>query len=84
LDKNLHRNAEALQLYQQAVKTEGQFEKYREWKGFADRRIRELQKIDKEFFSDGISGLVVDIRPVFLCQRNVARIREKTGRVYKS
>jgi len=38
----------------------------------------------REFFSDGISGLVVDIRPVFLCQRNVARIREKTGRVYKS
>ena len=46
LDKNLHRNAEALQLYQQAVKTEGQYEKYREWKDFAERRIRELQKID--------------------------------------
>jgi tetratricopeptide (TPR) repeat protein len=47
LDKNLHRNDEALQLYQQAVKTEGQFEKYREWKEFAERRIRELQKIDE-------------------------------------
>jgi len=46
LDKNLHRNAEALQIYQQAVKTEGQFEKYREWRDFAERRIRELQKID--------------------------------------
>jgi len=46
LDKYLHRNAEALQLYQQAVKTEGQFEKYREWRDFAERRIRELQKID--------------------------------------
>jgi tetratricopeptide (TPR) repeat protein len=46
LDKDLHRNAEALQLYQQAVKTEGQFEKYREWRDFAERRIRELQKID--------------------------------------
>lgn len=47
LDKNLHRNAEALQLYQQAVKIEGQYEKYREWKEFAERRIRELQKIDE-------------------------------------
>ena len=46
LDKNLHRNSEALLLYQEAVKTEGQFEKYREWKDFAERRIRELQKID--------------------------------------
>lgn len=46
LDKNLHRNSEALQLYQQAVKTEGQLEKYREWRDFAERRIRELQKID--------------------------------------
>jgi tetratricopeptide (TPR) repeat protein len=47
LDKNLHRNAEALQLYQQAVKTEGQFEKYREWRDYAEKRIRELQKIDE-------------------------------------
>jgi len=48
LDKNLHQNAEALQLYQQAVKIEGQFDKYREWREFAERRIRELQKLDKE------------------------------------
>jgi tetratricopeptide (TPR) repeat protein len=47
LDKNLHRNAEALQLYQQAVKIEGQFDKYREWKEFAEKRIRELQKLDE-------------------------------------
>ncbi len=47
LDKYLHRNAEALQLYQQAVKIEGQFDKYREWREFAERRIRELQKIDE-------------------------------------
>jgi tetratricopeptide (TPR) repeat protein len=45
LDKDLHRNAEALQLYQQAVKIEGQFDKYREWKEFAERRIKELQKV---------------------------------------
>lgn len=47
LDKNLHRHAEALQLYQQAVKTEGQLEKYREWRDFAEKRIRELQKVDE-------------------------------------
>ena len=47
LDKNLHRNAEALQLYQQAVKIEGQFDKYREWREFAEKRIRELQKVDE-------------------------------------
>ncbi|MGB2866397.1 MAG: hypothetical protein WBC05_23915 [Sedimentisphaerales bacterium] len=47
LDQRLHRNAEALQLYQQAVKIEGQFDKYREWKEYAERRIRELQKIDE-------------------------------------
>ena len=46
LDQRLHRNAEALQLYQQAVKIEGQFDKYREWREFAERRIRELQKVD--------------------------------------
>ena len=47
LDKNLHQNAEALQLYQQAVKIEGQFDKYREWREYAERRIRELQKLDE-------------------------------------
>jgi len=47
LDKYLHRKAEALQLYQQAVKTEGQFEKYREWRDYAEKRIRELQKVDE-------------------------------------
>jgi tetratricopeptide (TPR) repeat protein len=48
LDKQLHRYAEALELYQQAVKIEGRFDKYREWKEFAQRRIKELQKIDEE------------------------------------
>lgn len=46
LDKDLHQNAQALELYQQAVKIEGQFDKYREWKEFAERRIRELQKVE--------------------------------------
>lgn len=48
LDQRLHRNAEALQLYQQAVKIEGQFEKYREWREFAEKRIRDLQKLDEQ------------------------------------
>lgn len=48
LDKNLHRNAEALKLYQEAVQTEGRFEKYREWREFAERRIREMQKLDQQ------------------------------------
>ena len=47
LDQRLHRNAEALQLYQQAVKIEGQFDKYRKWREFAEKRIRELQKLDE-------------------------------------
>jgi tetratricopeptide (TPR) repeat protein len=48
LDKDLHRNAEALKLYQEAVQTEGRFDKYREWKEFAERRIREMQKLDQQ------------------------------------
>jgi len=48
LDKDLHRNAEALKLYQEAVQTEGRFEKYREWREFAERRIREMQKLDQQ------------------------------------
>ena len=46
LDQRLHNKAEALQLYQQAVKIEGQFDRYREWREFAEKRIRELQKVD--------------------------------------
>jgi tetratricopeptide (TPR) repeat protein len=47
LDKHLHRNAEALQLYQQAIETEGIYDKYREWKQYAEGRIRALQKIEE-------------------------------------
>ncbi len=46
LDQRLHNKAEALQLYQQAVKIEGQFDRYREWREFAEKRIRELQKVE--------------------------------------
>ena len=48
LDKRLHRNAEALELYQQAVATEGQHSKYREWNDYAQGRIRALQKVDED------------------------------------
>ncbi len=48
LDKDLHRNAEALKLYQEAVQTEGRFDKYREWREFAERRIREMEKRDQQ------------------------------------
>ena len=48
LDRDLHRNSEALELYQQAVKIEGQFDKYREWREYAEKRIRDLQKLGEE------------------------------------
>ncbi|KPL21604.1 MAG: hypothetical protein AMJ75_09665 [Phycisphaerae bacterium SM1_79] len=47
LDKHLHRNAEALELYQQAIETEGRYEKYREWVEFSEGRIRALQKVEE-------------------------------------
>jgi TolA-binding protein len=47
LDKRLHRRGEALELYQQAIETEGKHEKYRNWKQFAEKRIGELTKIDE-------------------------------------
>jgi len=42
LDKRLHRRAEALPLYQQAVEKAGK--KYYDWREFAEKRIRELTK----------------------------------------
>ena len=44
LDRQLHRRAEALQLYQQAVKREGLSYNYKE---FAEKRIGELTKSDE-------------------------------------
>ena len=48
LDKRLHRNAEALELYQQAIKTEGKYGKYRVWKQYAEERIKALHKSEEE------------------------------------
>ena len=44
LDKRLHRRAEALEVYQQAVKKESRYEI---WKEFAEKRIRELTRSDE-------------------------------------
>ncbi len=47
LDKQLHRYADALALYQEAVRVEARFDKYRQWKEYAQDRIRDIQKLDK-------------------------------------
>jgi len=47
LDQRMHRNAEALELYRQAVEIEGRRGKFREWKDFAEERIRALEKSGK-------------------------------------
>ena len=44
LDKHLYRRAEALELYQEAVKKEGRNE---EWMKFGEKRIRELTKTEE-------------------------------------
>ncbi|MBN1805010.1 MAG: hypothetical protein JW837_07155 [Sedimentisphaerales bacterium] len=48
LDKRLHRNAEALELYREALNTEGKYGKRRIWKEFAEMRIRALYSLEGE------------------------------------
>ena len=48
LDKRLHRNAEALEVYREALNTEGKYGKHRIWKDYAEERIRALYKIEGE------------------------------------
>lgn len=45
LDKRLHRYAEALALYREAIKTEGAYERHRKWTEFAEQRIVELYTV---------------------------------------
>ena len=45
LDKRLHRYAEALELYREALKTEGAYERHRKWTEFAEQRIVELYTV---------------------------------------
>jgi tetratricopeptide (TPR) repeat protein len=46
LDKRLHRNAEALELYREAIKTEGKYVKHNLWKEYAEERIKALYKTE--------------------------------------
>ena len=46
LDKRLHRNAEALELYREAINTEGRYGKHRMWKEYAEKRIEALYKTE--------------------------------------
>jgi tetratricopeptide (TPR) repeat protein len=48
LDKRLHRNAEALELYREALNTEGKYGKHRMWIEYAEERIQALYKIEGE------------------------------------
>ena len=45
LDKRLHRYAEALALYREALKTEGAYERHRKWTEFAEQRIIDLYTV---------------------------------------
>ncbi len=48
LDKRMHRRAEALELYKEAIKKEGVYKKYKSLKEYAEKRIREITKTDEE------------------------------------
>lgn len=48
LDRHLHRRAEALELYEQAVKTEGRYDKHVAWKEFAEKRTKEVSGTDED------------------------------------
>ncbi len=46
MDKQLHQYADALMLYKQAVAIEARFDKYRQWKEYAEDRIRDIEKLN--------------------------------------
>lgn len=48
LDKRLHRYAQALELYREAIKTEGAYERHRKWTEFAEQRIIDLYTIGSD------------------------------------
>lgn len=45
MDKQLHQYADALMLYKEAVAVEARFDKYRQWKNYAEDRIRDIEKL---------------------------------------
>jgi tetratricopeptide (TPR) repeat protein len=48
LDKNLARRDEALELYKQAIKTEGRYDKHLTWKEYAQERVRQISGADED------------------------------------
>lgn len=48
LDRFLHRRAEALQLYEQALEQIQRAGQHREWQEFAEKRVRELRGLDEQ------------------------------------
>ena len=46
LDTKMHQYADALMLYKEAVKVEARFDKYRQWKDYAEDRIRDIEKLN--------------------------------------
>lgn len=47
LDNYLHRYSEALALYNEALKIDARYERHRQWKEYAEQRVRDLQKLDE-------------------------------------
>jgi len=47
LDRHLHRYDEALELYNEALQIEARYDRHRQWKDFAEQRVRELQKLEE-------------------------------------
>lgn len=48
LDKHMHRYDEALKLYQEALKTEAKHDKHKQWKEFAEQRIKEIRELEED------------------------------------
>ncbi len=46
MDKQLHQYADALMLYKEAVAVEARFDKHRQWKNYAQDRIRDIEKLN--------------------------------------
>jgi tetratricopeptide (TPR) repeat protein len=47
LDRHLANRVEALELYEEAIKTEGRYEKHVTWREFAEKRVKELSGTDE-------------------------------------
>jgi hypothetical protein len=43
----MHQYAEALALYNEALKIDATFDRHRQWKDFTEKRVREIQKLDE-------------------------------------